>query len=588
MTEAVADAAAIPAVRPAGAAELTVRSLIIAVVVAAVIGGSYPYIVLKLGFGPNISVVSAFFGYLALGIAFKNFNRWENNIVQTAGTSAGQTAFLCVIMAAFDFLRMDPTTGFTFQLTPLHSFLWLTTAGILGVLLSVPMRQHFVVDEKLTFADGVAAAETLIVLDSRGDESKKAARLMTIGGVLSAIGFALREDARLIKAAWYRIPEMLPIGATGAKMNVGISWSLLSIGSGMLVGFRVTWSMLLGCIVGWVLLPPWLLAQGWVPAMVRGKMLLWVMWPATGVLVAGGLTALLLRWRVLVKTFTSLSGSALQTGDFPIRWVIWGSVLASAGLVAVQVSLGMSAWLAILAILFSIPLMLVGIRVLGETNWGPISTLSNMMQGIFGVLAPGQLLPNVASTGVTGSIASQSEGLMQDYKTGHMIGSTPRYLTYAQLLAVPVGAAAVSFVYPLLRNTYGLGGDNGLQSPISQRIAGFGIILSKGVSALPHGAVQALLIGVVLGIALTLLEGNPKLRKWVPSPAGVGIGMLVPGSAVCSMFVGGVISEIWRMVNPKGHEAGVTPLSSGFIAGEAIVAVLIPILVAIKIVHLQE
>jgi len=587
MTEAVATPADIPAVRPAGAAELTVRSLVTAVLVAAVIGGSYPYIVLKLGFGPNISVVSAFFGYLALGIAFKNFNRWENNIVQTAGTSAGQTAFLCVIMAAFDLLRMDPTSGFTFQLSSFHAFLWLTAAGILGVLLSVPMRQHFVVDEKLTFADGVAAAETLVVLDSRGDESKKAARLMAIGGGLSAIGFALREDARLIKAAWYRIPEMLPIGATGAKMNVGISWSLLSIGSGMLVGFRVTWSMLLGCIVGWVILPPWLLSQGWVLHMVRREMLLWVMWPATGVLVAGGLTALVLRWKVLVKTFTSLSGSSIQSGDFPLRWVIWGSILSAAGLVAVQVSLGMSAWLAIVAILFSVPLMLVGIRVLGETNWGPISTLSNMMQGIFGVLAPGQLLPNIASTGVTGSIASQSEGLMQDYKTGYMIGSTPKYLTYAQLLAVPVGAAAVSFVYPLLRNTYGLGGDNGLQSPISQRIAGFGIILSKGVSALPHGAVQALLIGVAIGVVLTLLESNANIRKWVPSPAGVGIGMLVPGSAVCSMFVGGVASEIWRMVSKKGHEASVVPLSSGFIAGEAIVAVLIPILVAIGIVKLQ-
>src|SRR5262249_22320314 len=106
MTEAVAEpvAAETPAVRPAGAAQLTARSLVTAVLVAAVIGGSYPYIVLKLGFGPNISVVSAFFGYLALGIIFKNFNRWENNIVQTAGTSAGQTAFLCVIMAAFDLL----------------------------------------------------------------------------------------------------------------------------------------------------------------------------------------------------------------------------------------------------------------------------------------------------------------------------------------------------------------------------------------------------------------------------------------------------------------------------------------------------
>ena len=94
-----------PPLKPAGVREFTPRAIIVAVVVAAVIGGSYPYVVLKLGFGPNISVVSAFFGYLALGIAFRNFNRWENNIVQTAGTSAGQTAFLCTLMAAFDLLR---------------------------------------------------------------------------------------------------------------------------------------------------------------------------------------------------------------------------------------------------------------------------------------------------------------------------------------------------------------------------------------------------------------------------------------------------------------------------------------------------
>ncbi len=572
--------------RPPGVRELTVRSTIVAVLVAAVIGGSYPYIVLKLGFGPNISVVSAFFGFLALGLASRTYNRWENNIVQTAGTSAGQTAFLCVIMAAFDLLRQDPNANFTFQLDPFHAFLWLTSAGVLGVLLSVPMRQHFVVDEKLTFADGVAAGETLIVLDSKGKESRAAAGSMALGGILSAIGFAIREDARLIAAAWYRIPEMLPLGATGPKMNVGVSWSLLSIGSGMIVGMRVTISMVLGCVVAWVLLPPWLLERGWVAHMVRREMLLWIMWPATGVLVAGGLMALVLRWKVLVKTFRNLSVGSMDGGDFPLRWVLWGSVTSAAALVGVQAMLGMSPWLTIAAIVFSLPLMLVGIRVLGETNWGPISTLSNMMQGIFGMLAPGALLPNIVSTGVTGSIASQSEGLMQDYKTGHMIGSTPRYLTYAQLFAVPVGAAAVSFVYPLLRDTYGVGTENGLQSPISQRFAGFGIILSQGLSALPHGAVQALLVGTVLGVVLTLLEGT-KLKKWVPSPAGLGIGMLVPGSAVISMFLGAVVAEGWRKASPKSHERHVTPLASGFIAGEALVAVLIPILVAIGLVTLK-
>ena len=171
---------------PPGTREFTLRSILVAVVVAAVIGGSYPYVVLKLGFGPNISVVSAFFGYLALGLAFRNFHRWENNIVQTAGTSAGQTAFLCVLMAAFDMLRMDPTLGFTLTLTPLTSFLWLTTAGLLGVFLAVPMRRHFVVDEKLTYADGIAAAETLVVLDSHGEEARGAARAMGAGTVVSA------------------------------------------------------------------------------------------------------------------------------------------------------------------------------------------------------------------------------------------------------------------------------------------------------------------------------------------------------------------------------------------------------------------
>jgi uncharacterized oligopeptide transporter (OPT) family protein len=583
----LADAADAPDAKPAGIREFTFRSVLVAIVVAAVIGGSYPYVVLKLGFGPNISVVSAFFGYLALGIAFRNFNRWENNIVQTAGTSAGQTAFLCTMMAAFDLLRMDSSTNFTFVLQPYQAFLWLTCSGVLGVLLSVPMRQHFVVDEKLTFADGVAAAETLIVLDSRGDESRAAARSMGIGAVLSGLLMTIREDARLIGQAWYRVPELFPFGAIGAKMNVGMSWSLLSIGSGMLVGLRIDTSMVLGMVIAWVIGPPLLLQHGLVPHMVRREMLLWIMWPAVGCLVAGGLTALFLRWKVLVKSFRSLTAVSVGGGDFPMRWVIWGSIASALALVAVQLSLGMPIWLTLAAIVLTVPLMLVGIRVLGETNWGPISALTNMMQGIFGGLAPGSMLHNLTASGVTGSIASQSEGLMQDYKTGHLIGSTPRYLTYSQLIAVPVGAAAVAFVYPLLRDTYGIGGDNGLQSPISQRFAGLARILASGPSALPPGALQALVLGIAFGVVLTLLEGNARIRKWVPSPTGIGIGMLVPGSAVFAMFTGGILAELWRKAAPASQERHLVPIASGFIAGEAIVAVLIPILVVLHIVHLH-
>ena len=75
--------------KPAGLTEFTPRAILCGLVVALVMGASYPYIVLKLGFGPNASVVSAFLGYLLLGIAFKDYNRWENNIVQTARHGGG-------------------------------------------------------------------------------------------------------------------------------------------------------------------------------------------------------------------------------------------------------------------------------------------------------------------------------------------------------------------------------------------------------------------------------------------------------------------------------------------------------------------
>src|SRR5438094_7183088 len=66
--------------KPAGIRELSPRAIICDLAVAAVMGASYPYIVLKLSFGPNVSVIAAFFGYLTLNITFKDYNRWENNM----------------------------------------------------------------------------------------------------------------------------------------------------------------------------------------------------------------------------------------------------------------------------------------------------------------------------------------------------------------------------------------------------------------------------------------------------------------------------------------------------------------------------
>ena len=573
---------AVQGVKPPGIRELTPRSVLCGLVVAAIMGASYPYMVLKLGFGPNVSVVAAFFGYLALGIAFRNYNRWENNMVQTAGTAGAQTAFMCVLLAAFDMLAASPNVDFSISLSPLQSFAWLTTAGLLGVLLAVPMRQHFVVDEKLTYADGVAAGETLIVLDSRGGEATRAARALAIGVVVAAALMLMTEDALVLE--WF--PSTLLLGtAITMTTGVGVNWSLLALGSGMLVGLRINTSMLLGTIAAWIVAPYLLLRYGVIaPAFTRTDVLFWIMWPATGMMVAGGLTALVLRWNLLKKTFSRLSGARADEATFPLQLVVVASIGLAIALVVLQkVMLGVDIWLTTVAILMSLPLMLVGLRVLGETNWGPISSLSNLMQGIFGALAPGNLTANMVSSGTTGTIAVESEALMQDYKAGYMIGSTPKSMTIMQLVGTPVGAAAVSWMYPLLRDTYGIVGENaGLSSPISRRWAGFAEILSQGVDALPPGAIPALFVGVALGVLFTVMEDR-KIR-WVPSPTGAAIGMLVPASVIIVMFLGSVVDTIWRRVDRASNTSYMVPLASGLIAGEAIVAVVIPLLVALGVI----
>jgi uncharacterized oligopeptide transporter (OPT) family protein len=131
--------------------ELTTRSIIVGLLVAVVIGSAYPYCVLKLGFGPNLSVVSAFFGFIALVLIMRaaGTNARENNIVQTMGTSAGQTAFMCVLLAAFDMLNAKGVLNPPIHLGTLQIFCWLCSASLLGILLAVPMRRHYIDEENL-------------------------------------------------------------------------------------------------------------------------------------------------------------------------------------------------------------------------------------------------------------------------------------------------------------------------------------------------------------------------------------------------------------------------------------------------------
>ncbi|GAO05317.1 OPT/YSL family transporter [Anaeromyxobacter sp. PSR-1] len=578
----IAQESSTPAPGAAGAPhrELTVRAVGVAIVVAAIMGAAEPTVVLRIGYGPNISVVSAFLGFIALsllGLATRvRATRWETNLVQTAGTAAGSgVGFMSVVLAAIDMLNQRGLLNL--HLSPLQIFAWLAPSGLLGVLLAVPLRKHYIDQENLTFADGTAAGETLLVLDQGPREAGPRVAALGLGGAISAGFVALRQGL-----GW--IPETISfrfLTPHAEALRVGSELGVLSLGAGLLIGLRVTLSMGLGLVLAWLVAPEPLFRAGLVPELTFNSVLQrWIMWPATGLMVAGGLAALVLKWKVIAKTFRGMSAKgATDGGDFPMRWVAWGAIGCTVALVAVQkISLGFPIWLSLVSVGLSLILMLVGIRVLGETNWAPISAMANVMQAVFAVLAPGHVPINMVGSGMSGSVAANGEHLMQDYKAGKIVGSTNRNLTILQLVGVPVGALAVAIAYPAVRAKYGIGGEGGLTSPISVKWAGFAELLSQGFGALAPSAVVALGIALVVGVVLTVLESHPRIGRFVPSPTAVGLGMLIPGFAIFPMVVGGLIQDLWKRLSPRTEEIYNTPLASGFITGEALVLLVLALM----------
>ena len=248
------------------------------------------------------------------------------------------------------------------NLTAFQTWAWLTASGLLGVFLAVPLRKHFIDDENLPFPDGIAAGETLILLDAHGPEARRSAYAMM--GALAASGLVFLVTVM----QWVRDNIPLVVNDFSPRVGLGFGVSLLSIGSGIIIGLRISASMLIGGIVAWVLMPPWLVSQGLLAADGRRvDVLLLVMWPSVGMLVAGGICALLLRWRVLMGTFRSLAAADATSGDLPLRWVGIGAALSTVALIGVQsFFFATPVWHSVLAILLSVPLGLVALRVLGE------------------------------------------------------------------------------------------------------------------------------------------------------------------------------------------------------------------------------
>ena len=61
--------------------------------------------------------------------------------------------------------------------------------------------------------------------------------------------------------------------------------------------------------------------------------------------------------------------------------------------------------------------------------------------------------------------------------------------------------------------------------------------------------------------------------------------MLVPASVIVTMFAGGLVGWLWTKASPRTSEPYLIPVASGLIAGEALVAVIVPLLVLLGLLH---
>src|SRR5205814_222248 len=170
-------------------------------------------------------------------------------------------------------------------------------------------------------------------------------------------------------------------------------------------------------------------------------LLRWTMWPATALMVAGGMTDLALRWRSVARALSAMpaGAAAAEDPDLSTGAIAAGSAVAAAVLVAVQhFGAGVPFWLAIAAVALSAPLLLVGTRVLGETNWAPITALAHLGQAVLAALAPGNATVNMAGSAVAGAVPASGEHMMQNFRAAHLLGARSRPIVFVQLAAVLV------------------------------------------------------------------------------------------------------------------------------------------------------
>lgn len=569
--------------------EFTPVSILLGLVMAVVFGAANAYLGLRVGMTVSASIPAAVISMGIIRVILRRDSILENNMVQTIGSAGESLAAGAIFTLPALFMWAEESN----LLTP--SFWEIAViclcGGVLGVLFMVPLRAALIVEEHgiLPFPEGTACAKVLLAGEEGGEKSKV---VFSGLGISSLYKFAADGLGLFPSEIDWSIPTLK------TRFGADVLPALASVG--FICGIKISSYMFAGGILGWFVLIPLISLFGSDSIIAPANQIMknldaWDIWRTyiryigAGAVAAGGIISLGKTLPVIIKTFSrALKGfghkdtSQLRTSkELPLPLVLTG-ILAVAVIMWLVPSVPINLSGAIIVILFGFFFATVSSRMVGlvGSSNNPVSGMA-----IATLLLATALLKWVGITGYTGMasaicigtviciVAAMAGDTSQDLKTGYIVGATPRYQQTGELFGSIIAALSIGGVMYLLHSAWGFG-----QAQLPAPQATLMKLVVEGVmgGTLPWGLVFC---GVALAVVIEIL-GLPVLP--------VAIGLYLPIHLSVPIFIGGILR---RLLEKKEQDEDKTTgkdiidrgilYSSGMIAGEGLVGILLAILAVI-------
>lgn len=263
--------------------QLSLRAVLMGGVIGMLMSVAGLYTTLKIGWAFGVAITACVISYViwnvfrtASGNRLSQMTILENNCMASTASAAGYSTGATIATAFGALLLLAPGEDSaqirTWALQPV----WIVAAftlftGALGVFLAIPMKRQMINQEQLPFPSGIACATTLQSLYSEGRDAVLKAYSLVIALICGAIiGFlntgegGLKFIDKFFEHVRIRLPEFIPFSSSlagyraGNPAGFGFEPSGLLIAAGMIVGMRVSLSMLIGSCILYLGVGPYL------------------------------------------------------------------------------------------------------------------------------------------------------------------------------------------------------------------------------------------------------------------------------------------------------------------------------------------